>query len=137
MKTQQERLEALARFVPIFLEPGFQFGIWNDVPPDESGVWSLPWFTRSKAATEFVKACYEFEWVQWANWIGWRDTEAGNRLMDSPEQVSKASAGELKIMLAVFVRGDRFCEGELNSAFDRGFLTAIVQRAAALLVETK
>ena len=137
MKPQQERLKALACFVPIFMEPGFQFGIWEKSPPDESGVLSFPWCTLSKAAAEFESACYEFEWVRQFDWSGWRDTETSRRLMESPEQVSTASAGELAKMLTVFIRGERFCDGTLNSAFDQGFLTSIVQRAAALLVETK
>jgi hypothetical protein len=135
MKPQQERLKALAYFVPIFMEPGFQFGSWEKPAPDESGVLSLPWFTLSKAASDFESVCYEFEWVSQFDWSGWRETATSKRLMESSEQVSTASAGELAKMLTVFIRGERFYDGTLNSAFDQGFLTAIVQRAAALLVE--
>jgi hypothetical protein len=43
----------------------------------------------------------------------------------SPEQISK--------LLTCIFRSERFVEGALKAAFDRGIITAICQRAEALL----
>jgi Family of unknown function (DUF6508) len=58
---------------------------------------------------------------------GWR----GLRIRFQPlASLSVNGRGRIDVLTAV-VRGDRFCEGMLGDAFDRGILTAIVQRARA------
>lgn len=130
---QQQRLAALAHFAPIFLNPNFRFAIWEQPAPDESGVLLVPYRTLSPGAAEFRRACQTFGWAQTVNWRHWMQTETAKSLMQSPEHVAEASSEELGKMLTAFIRGDRFMEGTLNAAFERGFLTAIAQRAEALL----
>jgi len=40
---------------------------------------------------------------------------------------------DLARLVTAIVRGDRFCEGNVAGAIERGFVTAICRRAAALL----
>jgi hypothetical protein len=130
---QRDRLQALADFADTFAAPGFGFGTWHRPPPDESGVTDLPSFVLSPEASAFEKAAYDFDWVQSIDWSGWRDSEEGKRLTASPEQVATATEEQLGRFLTAIIRGARFNEGRLATAFNKGFLTAIVQRAEALV----
>jgi hypothetical protein len=49
--------------------------------------------------------------------------------------VSSATADELRKLLTVYVRAERFGDGTLENAFESGMLTAIVRRAQALAEE--
>jgi hypothetical protein len=131
--TPRDRLQALARFAGGFAAQGFVFGAWHNPLPDDAGVLEFPYFELSPEASTFVEFAYEFGWVRSFNWSTWRETEEGKRLMARPEQVATATEEQLAKVLTVIFRGDRFSEGALFAAFEAGFLTAIVQRAEALL----
>jgi hypothetical protein len=60
-------------------------------------------------------------------------TSDARELIDNPKRVAAATPAQLAKLLTVYIRGDRFNEGLLNSAYDSGMLTAIVLRAEALL----
>ncbi len=53
-------------------------------------------------------------------------------LLEDPAAVASASAEDLGRMLTALVRSERFGDGTLEAAFERGILTAIARRAAEL-----
>jgi len=124
----------LARFAPIFTAPGFKFAAWRREPPDVSGILHLPYSEPSGEADAFVKAAYDLGWVKQFDWSAWAATPEGKRLTESPDLVASATHDQLAKLLTVYIRGERFNEGALNSAFESGLLTAIVKRAEALLL---
>ncbi len=130
----QAKLQGLAHFAPIFTAPGFKFAAWRREPPDESGILHLPESELSRDADEFVKAAYDLGWVKQFDWSAWMGTPEGRRLIESPDLVASATHDQLAKLLTVYIRGERFNEGALNSAFESGLLTAIVRRAEALLL---
>jgi hypothetical protein len=130
----QERLKALARFLPALEEPGFQFGTWQGGKQKEPGVFSMPYFALSETGSAFVRMAYEQGWVQTDfSWPAWKETEEAISLRDDPEALAAASPEQLAKLLTVLVRQDRFVEGGLNSAFESGLLTAIARRAGELV----
>ena len=56
-------------------------------------------------------------------------------LQDDARALAQATPEQLARLLTVCVREDRFCEGALESAFESGLLTRILERAAVLLRE--
>jgi Family of unknown function (DUF6508) len=70
--------------------------------------------------------------VDWADWL---QTSEAQSLASNPEAIAAATHHQLAKVLTVLMRQDRFDEGALQSAFEIGLLTAIVQRAEALLEE--
>lgn len=129
------KLQGLARFAPIFASPGFQFGAWHCPPPDPSGILTFPSCALSHEAIEFVQVAYDLGWVGMFTfqWSEWKDRPEGKALMENPDRIAAATPDQLAKLLTVYIRGDRFNEGLLNSAFESGVLTAIVKRAEALL----
>ena len=51
----QERLQALADFLPLFEQPGFEFGEWFKNPKRESGVIVMSHYSLSDTAQSFVQ----------------------------------------------------------------------------------
>jgi len=129
----RDRLNALARYAPIFAAPDFEFASWHEHPPDEHGNLVLPECVMGPEAMAFVAMAHEFRWVvQSFDWPKWRQTAEAQGLLAGPEAIAAASADQLAKLLICFIRNERFCEGALLGAFKAGFLAAIVERARAL-----
>ncbi len=83
---------------------------------------------------EFVQVAYQYEWVSSdVNWVEWKQTSEAQRLRDEPDALFQASEHDLVCLLTTCIRQERFCEGSLESAYESGLLTGILQRADALL----
>ncbi len=127
-----ERLQALAKYETAFTSPDFRMGGWADVTPEADGVMQMPWYHYSDAAEAFIADACAFGWVVDFDWMEWSASPDGQCLLAAPALVAGASADDLARMLTVFVRGDRFSEGDLAAAYESGMLVAIMCRAAEL-----
>lgn len=128
-----EGLRALARWAGILQRRGFRFGTWAGGQSDANGIIQMPYVIRSDEADAFVRDLVANGWVHPFDWRAWADSPAGRRLLDNPGEIANASAVDLARLLTTMVRGDRFNEGMLLGAFERGALAAAARRAAALL----
>jgi hypothetical protein len=59
----------------------------------------------------------------------------GQALLGHPEAIASASAHDLRRLLTVYVRSERFGDGTLEAAFASGMLAAIIRRAGVLAAE--
>ena len=131
----QARLQALAALLPA-IERGQpdDFGVWEPSREDAQGVWSMPYVTYGPLEATFRAAAAG--WVRPdIDWMTWAGTDEGRGYLEDPVRISSAPAEDLARLLTTIVRGDRFNEGMLLSAFERGVLSAIARRASALLGE--
>ncbi len=133
LAARRNGLILLARFAPILSKPGFEFATWIEPPPDGTGDPAKRVCELSPEASEFVATAFHSNWVRPIDWRAWRKTEEARWLEANPAHVGKATEEQLAKLLTTFIRSERFCEGALLSAFREGFLTAIVERAEALL----
>lgn len=131
--TERARLEALAAFLPLFDSADFVFGHWEHPPPEPDGTLRFPYFVLSPAAEVFFAEVGRGGWVimgfDWMTWIG---TEEGSALRAGSDALATATPLQLARLLTALVRGERFGEGTLAAAYERGLLRRIVGRAAAL-----
>jgi len=124
------RLEALAAFLPHFESPDFSYGTWD------TSEGHLPYFFQSEDAGSFVRTAYEHGWCNSnINWVEWIATDDAQRFKDGPEPIAEATVSDLEHLLTTFIRQDRFVEGNLDTLYESGHLTAITRRAATLLRE--
>ena len=131
--TLRERLAALAGFRTTFEREGFQFA--TSVPPERDGnLTTLGWTELGVEAERFYKMLYDYGWVRRLDWMAWRDTEVGRRLMQDADAMAQATEDDLAWVLTTCVRADRFCEGYLADAFEAGLIGRVVLRAGQLLV---
>jgi Family of unknown function (DUF6508) len=130
------RLRALAALLP-HLEAGTaaDFGTWVASREDSPGVWTMPYVEYGPLESRFRAATAG--WVRPdIHWMEWANSPEGRSLMTDPERIARATPEALAHILTTAVRGDRFNEGMLLSAFERGILTAVARRASALLAAT-
>ncbi len=130
--TLREQLEALARFLPIFTAPGFEFGQMVEARPLGPNEWTMPHYSRSPRAMEFVQAANKYGWVRSFDWAEWSGTPEGRHLRTHSPALEQATPNEIAKVLTALIRWDRFCEGALADAFGSGLVTRIVRRAEAL-----
>lgn len=128
-----DAMEALARFLPQFEAPGFTAGEFVGGEKVESRVFRMPFVTYSDAVSEFIQAAYANELVlRDFDWPIWAQTAEAAALRDDRAQLAEASPDQLKRLLTICIRQDRFVEGALLSAFESGLILNIVRRAAVL-----
>ena len=87
----------------------------------------------SEAAEQFVETAYAGGWViSDFDWPSWQGTPEALDLSDDPEVLKQATPVQLAKLLTVLIRQERFVNGALASAYDSGFLTAVLRRAEEL-----
>jgi hypothetical protein len=131
----RDQLRAPARFQPIFSAPDFRFTLPEHASSDGAHVFGGPSRSLSPGALAFIECAYESGWVKPFDWPDWLQTPEAQNLGNDPEAIAAATHDQLTKVLTVLVRQDRFDQGALQSAFEGGLLSAIVQRAAVLLEE--
>ena len=129
----KERLCALAAFLPVFEDPVFVFGEWVERRDEKTGLMQMPFYSLSAGGSDFFHMAYDYGWVKRGfEWTEWKFTPEAEALRDDPECLSRATPDQIACLLTVVIRQDRFCEGELESAYEMGLLTAICRRAAQM-----
>jgi hypothetical protein len=105
-------------------------------PSDQPGVMMLPYFSLSEVAGSFEQKAYDLGWIMPDfDWGIWKQTHEAISLQDDAQILAGATPEQLSRLITVCIRQDRFCEGTLESAFESGLLTRILERAAGILGE--
>ena len=125
-----DELRRLARHRATFEAPGFRFGWWVPSRERDDGVIELGWYEPGPEALAFLTDARAL--IEPFDWPAWASGSEGRALLGHPEAVASASADELRKLLTVYVRSERFGDGTLEAAFDSGMLTAILRRAGIL-----
>jgi hypothetical protein len=129
-----EKLRRIVPFLPSFQATGFKFGYWTQLPSDQPGVAMLPYFSLGEVAWSFEQKAYDLGWVMRDfDWPTWKQTPEAETLRDDVQALAQATPEQLARLLTVCIRQDRFCEGALESTFESGLLTRILERAADIL----
>ena len=126
--TEPDPLERLAALVPVLEDPTLEFGRWEGGDRRPDGSITMPYFSLSPAGLEIVRALP----IEVFDWGAWLQTDAARALMADHRQIANATPEQLIRLTTALVRGDRFTEGTLASAFESGLLLAIARRAQAL-----
>jgi hypothetical protein len=113
--------------------PDFTLGAWEDGTTGDDGVIQMPWFAYSDEGRRLIRDLAAV--IEVFDWMSWARTPRGQELVGRPEAIASATAAELRRVITAIVRGDRFTEGNVAGAFERGFLGAIARRAGELAGE--
>jgi len=132
---RHHKLSAIARFASVFTGPDFRFAARHEEMSERAGTAGAPRPHLSESAREFVETACGSGWVELADWRTWTSTQEARDLNGKPARIATANEDQLGKLLTAHIRKDRFEAGALNSAFEAGVITAIVQRAEALLRE--
>ncbi len=135
MTSTPDALAVLASWADEIGEPGFATGTWDGGAPDAGGVIQMPYVSYSDRLHAFVSDISRVGLVHPADWMAWAGTPRGNELLHDPTAVAGATPEELALLLTSVVRSERFGDGAIEDAFERGVVQAAARRAQVLLGE--
>ena len=115
------------------LAPHGPIGSWQGGEPDAAGVIQIPWHEYSPEIDRFTSDMYAAKLVRPVDWMAWARTPGAQHLFSDPTAIAHASHDDLVYLLTTIIRGERFSDGEIAGAYERGTLLAIAERAQALL----
>lgn len=130
-----EALAAMAAFLPRLTQPPEKFGAFNVPQRRPDGTLSMPYWTHDELVTEFVEMAYRTGWVTCRDWPAWAESPEGERMMNDPDMLTRADIGQLRCLVTLLIRQDRFCDGTLIAAFEDGGILGVVTRAHDLLLQ--
>lgn len=129
------RLRALAAFSEVFAAPDFSAGTWKGGQETEDGAIQMPWFHYSREVLAFERMASEMDWLHPFDWMEWSKSDEAKRLHGDPVAVADATPEQLQRLITMVFRLDRFCEGAVDDAIQRGTIPAAARRAGKLLEE--
>jgi hypothetical protein len=89
----------------------------------EPGVISVPHPRYDETLSAFMHEASQDWWQD----FDYTKSDARN-MLDWPELIAVASIAQIKSMLTLCVRSERFCDGAWQDIFEKGYLTAILER---------
>ncbi|MBI2776802.1 MAG: hypothetical protein HYX57_06030 [Chloroflexi bacterium] len=132
MRIPKANLRLLAGYAQAF-EPHGPIGRWQGGQADSAGVIQMPWYEYQPEVDRFVEDMYAAKLVRPVDWMRWAGTPEAQRLISDPTAIADASQDDLIYLLTTIIRGERFSDGEIAGADERGTLRAITEKAQALL----
>jgi hypothetical protein len=132
VRISRASLQVLAGYAETF-EPHRSIGRLHDGETDATGVIHLGWYEYEPEVERFEADMYAAKLVRPVDWMHWAGTREAQQLISDPTAIAGASHDDLIYLLTTILRGERFSDGEIASAYERGTLLAIAQRAQALL----
>lgn len=128
-------LAAVCAFALRFDESGFVAGKWISPEPLEDGVTPFPYWSASEDVAQWEAALYEHHIVWSFDWTEPDWTRQMRHYHADPNLLGRAPVLTVRKVLTTLVRADRFCEGTLARAFERGVPQAAMQRLGAIAGE--
>jgi len=122
-----EDIDALLAFLPRFERPGRTFATWGDVEKNADGSISMPFPVYDDDVEEFFGLVGRHGWID----PGYKPEEAARMLADD-DFIKRAGVEQVRTMLTYCVRGERFCDGHMESLLTGGQIVALLRRLAAL-----
>lgn len=93
----------------------------------------MPWYEYPAEIDRFTSDMYAAKLVRSIDWMRWAGTPEAQRLLSDLTSIAEASHDDLIYLLTTIIRGERFSDGEIAGAYERGMLLAIAKRAQSLL----
>ncbi len=129
-----EALVAMAAFLPRLTQPAAKFGTLTTPERRADGTWSTPYWTHGELIADFVDMAYRTGWVTCRDWPAWAESPEGQKIVNDPHAIMRADIDQLRCLVTLLIRQDRFCDGTLVAAFEDGVILAVATRARDLLM---
>lgn len=118
-----EDVDALLRFLPLFERPGRSFARWTGGGANGDGSISLPFPVYEADVEEFFRRVAQRGFLDY----GYRPSEAADMLAD-PALVEAADLNQIKSMLTLCLRSERFGDGNWEAYLKGGQVVALLRR---------
>lgn len=120
----RENIDNILKYLPLLEDKDKKF--YREAPQDKPGVVVLPFYVLTAIGHNFYEDLYKEGFVTKFRWMDWI-AEAGEYSAND-EKLSKADLMDIRRLLTIIVRQDRFCEGLLEEVIESGFVLKILKR---------
>lgn len=120
---QIEAIKNVTSFIDYFSNENELFGSWQT---DSS---SFPHINYSQKVHDFLEALDANRFITVFDWTMW---DYGKAIYKDPTLIASLDFTDLKYLLTLIVRKERFCEGVLLNAIDNGMILSILMRLDTL-----
>lgn len=120
----KDNIDNILKYLPLLEDRTKKFYV--EAPQDKPDITVLPFYLLTGIGLKLYEDLYKEGFVtkfKWADWI----YEAGEYSADD-EKLSKADLKDIRRLLTIIIRQDRFCEGLLEEAIESGFMLKIFRR---------
>lgn len=126
-------IDELLAFLPAFEDPAEPVAEWSKGSVEwESKRATLSYPSYSDAVMAFHRLIHQPQWLH----IGYQD-ERPKDLAENPDRIPSATLDQITALLTWVVRGERFCDGHMDSCFNLGIPQAALRRLAELRNELR
>jgi uncharacterized protein DUF6508 len=119
-------IQRIVRNLDWLEEPEAPLYVWRIEEPAADGSIQFPWVQYAPEVERLVGELYELGFVVPFDWSG--EAPQLLPLNEDEERMNTASLEEVVKLLTLHVRADRFSEGHLADALDRGLITRLLRR---------
>lgn len=125
----RDDLQAVAALLPALLRVEAQPAEWRGGERSSDGAIQMPYVEYTPEAQHVMSAVYAHHLLVTFDWGAWQ--EEARRFLD-PQVLARASLDELRRLLTLHVRADRFSEGHFAAMITSGHIAAILRRLGEL-----
>lgn len=127
----RDDIEAVLRREPVLQRPAVELFTWQPSWRRDDGVVMLPTVEYSPEFLGFLRALGGHGFLVPFDWPAWADD--GMAIQTDPSRLAEADLATIVRLFTMHVRADRFSEGHLATAIERGWLLALLRRLRTLL----
>ncbi|MGE3076492.1 MAG: DUF6508 domain-containing protein [Dehalococcoidia bacterium] len=127
-QVRREQIAALTAFRSVM--EGRVAGTWAGGEQNPDGSRTMPYFDYSPEILAFMRACGENGWIEVFDWGAWQPEAL--RYHESPDRLGGASVEDIRKLLTLHIRKDRFSEGHFAAMVESGHIAAILRRLAEI-----
>jgi hypothetical protein len=130
----RQAIDAILSFEQVLRRPASELFRWEPSRRRDDGVISMPYVGYAPEILAFERALAEHGFVVPFGWPAW--AEEGMGIQRDPALLGEADLRTIVRLFTLHVRADRFSEGHLAEAIERGWLLALLERLEVLRHET-
>ncbi|HEX6844955.1 MAG TPA: DUF6508 domain-containing protein [Actinomycetota bacterium] len=127
----RDQMEAIVAWEPVLRRPAAELFEWEPSWRRDDGVIMMPYVNYSQDVLDFLRALSGHGFVVPFDWPAW--ASEGMAIQEDPARLAEADLWTVVRLFTLHVRADRFSEGHLAEAIERGWLLALLDRLRALL----
>jgi hypothetical protein len=105
---------------------------WSGGERGADGSMQMPFVTYAPAVERLLHAIYEHNLIVTFDWTSWQPE--AQRFLD-PAAANEASVEEIRRLLTLHVRKERFVEGHFAEMISNGHIGTLLRRLATLIEE--
>jgi Family of unknown function (DUF6508) len=131
----RDDIEAILAWEPVLRRPAPELFEWQPSRRRDDGVHTMPYVEFAPEFLGFLKALGHHRFLVPFAWPAW--AEEGMAIQRDPARLREADLPTIVRLFTMHVRADRFMEGHLAEAIERGWLLALLERLRSIAREPR